>query len=53
MGALGGSKCGKRLVHDWVHTAPDGTQTFHDEITTVMNLMATQGGQIAKRSRRI
>lgn len=48
-----GGKCGKRLVHDWVHTAPDGTQTVHEDITAVMNLMATQGGQIAKRSRRI
>lgn len=46
-------RCGKRLVKDWVHTAPDGTQTFHDEITAAMNLMATQGGQIAQRSRRI
>jgi len=46
-------RCGKRLVRQFVHIAPDGTETVYPEPVGMMNAVAQQGGKWERRSKRI
>lgn len=46
-------KCGKKLIYEWVHVAPDGTRTTMRDLTSAINKANTDGGEwVRHRERR-
>jgi hypothetical protein len=43
-------RCGKRLIKEYVHVAPDGTETVGKQLLDVMHMIGERGGTWKKRS---